>query len=204
MQHSLNRQWWNGRLRHAISFARALVAACCLSACGTSQSTNSVDGQTDAIAEAPVQYDQDSWQKVIPEDCLHFTDGCNQCSRSAEGGVAACTRKTCFHYEMPRCLDETEAKKPDNFRKLHYSCEGGAELWVFYDEYRSGDSRVKLTSEQVYLSDSSVNTAYLLTRTPSASGEKYTNGKVTYFAKAGEAMVMAGGAKRHQGCKLTD
>ena len=193
-------------LRRVLSAAGLIALTCLLGACGTSQPVQSVQQQADVVVTADTEnrYDQNSWRDIVPASCLHFTDGCNQCTRSAEGGVAACTRKACFKYEMPRCLDGSAAKKPDTFRKLHYRCADDTELWVFYDEYRADDTRVKLTSEQVYLSDSRLQTAYLLTRTPSASGEKYTNGKITYFAKDGEAMVMEGDAKRYESCTLTE
>ncbi|HEY7774250.1 MAG TPA: MliC family protein [Marinagarivorans sp.] len=193
-------------LRCVLSVIGLIAATCTLGACGASQPVQSVEQQAGiaAATETATSYDQNSWREIIPESCLHFTDGCNQCTRSAEGGVAACTRKACFKYEMPRCLDGVAQRKPDSFRKLHYSCDNGVDLWVFYDEYRTDDMRVKLTSEQVYLSDSSLHTAYLLTRVPSASGEKYTNGKITYFAKGSEAMVMEGDTKRHQRCTLTE
>jgi len=56
------------------------------------------------------KYDQDSWKSMIDASCTTFFDGCNNCVRAdgAEGDedLAACTRKFCPEYEMPRCMDD--------------------------------------------------------------------------------------------------
>jgi hypothetical protein len=57
-----------------------------------------------------IRYDANSWKTMIPDTCLHYFDGCNICRRSAAGEVAACTRKACYQYRKPECLDaKTEA-----------------------------------------------------------------------------------------------
>ena len=61
--------------------------------------------QTAEEPAAPESYDQNSWQTMIPETCLSFFDGCNNCRREAGSDIAACTRKFCPEYEKPRCLD---------------------------------------------------------------------------------------------------
>lgn len=51
-------------------------------------------------------YDQNSWKTIIPASCQSFFDGCNNCRRSSDGVIAACTRKYCQTYSRPVCLDE--------------------------------------------------------------------------------------------------
>ena len=50
-------------------------------------------------------YDMNSWKSVIPDSCLSFFDGCNNCRRAEAGKIAACTRKYCETYSKPVCLD---------------------------------------------------------------------------------------------------
>jgi len=50
-------------------------------------------------------YDHNSWKTMIPDSCLSFSDGCNNCRRSLPGSMAACTRKACSVYQKPVCLD---------------------------------------------------------------------------------------------------
>lgn len=56
------------------------------------------------------QYSADSWKTMIPGSCTAFFDGCNTCQRAEGSEVAACTKKFCQKYEMPRCLDEEEVE----------------------------------------------------------------------------------------------
>jgi hypothetical protein len=56
-------------------------------------------------------YNYNSWKSMIPDTCLSFYDGCNNCRRNKPGGVAACTRKACDKYEKPVCLDKTNQGK---------------------------------------------------------------------------------------------
>jgi len=51
-------------------------------------------------------YDHNSWKTMIPDSCLSFNDGCNNCRRSSPDIMAACTRKACAEYQKPVCLDE--------------------------------------------------------------------------------------------------
>lgn len=44
---------------------------------------------------------------MIPETCQSFFDGCNNCTRTADG-EAACTEMFCERYEMPKCLDDEQ------------------------------------------------------------------------------------------------
>lgn len=52
-----------------------------------------------------VTYNQDSWKEIISEDCQHFFDGCNSCSKS-EDWEAICTKMFCEVYEEPKCTDD--------------------------------------------------------------------------------------------------
>ena len=49
----------------------------------------------------------DSWKTMIPATCQSFFDGCNNCTRTADG-EAACTEMFCERYEMPKCLDDEQ------------------------------------------------------------------------------------------------
>ena len=61
-------------------------------------------------------YDADSWKEIISEDCMHFFDGCNSCSRVEwEEWVAACTMMYCEVYEEPRCTDDETTEEPEIF-----------------------------------------------------------------------------------------
>jgi uncharacterized protein YceK len=68
---------------------------------GMSQTSSNTEEQSQA-------YNTNSWKTMIPDSCLSFFDGCNNCRRSAAGEVAACTRKACFKYQKPRCLDNVK------------------------------------------------------------------------------------------------
>lgn len=77
-----------------------------LSACSASDTTQP-EAADDAMSESSVAaYDQNSWETLIPESCLSFFDGCNNCRRNPENGLTACTKKFCQQYEQPVCLDE--------------------------------------------------------------------------------------------------
>ncbi len=53
----------------------------------------------------------ESRKTLIPETCQSFFDGCNHCTRMANG-EAACTRMLCEKYEMPKCTDEELSEEP--------------------------------------------------------------------------------------------
>jgi hypothetical protein len=72
------------------------IGVCLLAGCSTGPQS------------AASSYDANSWKTMIPESCLRFYDGCNNCRRSAAGEVAACTRKACVKYQKPRCLDDVK------------------------------------------------------------------------------------------------
>ncbi|WP_101759026.1 hypothetical protein [Oceanicoccus sp. KOV_DT_Chl] len=54
------------------------------------------------------EYHANSWETMIPESCLSYFDGCNNCRRSADGKTAACTRKACLNYQKPQCMDNEQ------------------------------------------------------------------------------------------------
>jgi hypothetical protein len=54
-------------------------------------------------------YDQNSWKTMIPDSCMSFFDGCNNCQRIEGEAEAACTRMYCETYGKPECRDEKEA-----------------------------------------------------------------------------------------------
>ena len=158
----------------------------------------------------PTRYDQNSWQELIPEDCVAFFDGCNTCRRSPGTGVAACTRKACAAYTRPYCMDEgadVEAESvPGGDRSLaaqtlRYTCSGNRAFTVSYGAYRSGNRIVALSADEVMFSDPQTQTARRLQRVRSASGERYSDGRMTLFAKGGEAFVKEGSEKRYTDCR---
>jgi hypothetical protein len=80
-------------------FISHLLGACSISS-----------NRDDSTASQPQEtiYNHDSWKTMIPDSCLTFFDGCNNCRRSAAGEVAACTRMACIKYKKPRCLDDAK------------------------------------------------------------------------------------------------
>jgi hypothetical protein len=57
------------------------------------------------VSTTQMGYDMNSWKSIIPDSCLSFFDGCNNCRRAEAGKIAACTRKYCETYSRPVCLD---------------------------------------------------------------------------------------------------
>jgi len=57
-------------------------------------------------------YDSESWKTIIPDSCNSFFDGCNTCTRSEGSDLVACTKKGCFGYQEPRCLDDENRSGP--------------------------------------------------------------------------------------------
>jgi len=149
-------------------------------------------------------YTQESWREMIPEDCMAYFDGCNTCRRNPQNGIAACTRKACFAYAKPYCMDDAASPTDvadDGYRVVPYVCEGGNRFSVSYGDYRSGDQRMRLQPDQVVLSDRQRHTAYLMSRVVSASGEKYSDGTLTLFGKGDEALVDENGERLCANCK---
>jgi hypothetical protein len=74
-----------------------------------------------------LSYDENSWQNLIADSCQNFFDGCNQCTRMADG--AACTRMFCDTYAEPYCTDEDDViveATPDAV------VDSGADVRAFY------------------------------------------------------------------------
>ncbi len=155
-----------------------------------------------AVSEDSV-YDANSWKTLIPASCQRFSDGCNQCVRNAETGNAACTRKACFTYGKPQCLDgrdNTSTGTPEAAAALYgggaaagqgvlFQCQNGHQFQLFYKVYQAGDMRMKLQDDQVMLSDRQTHSAHLLTRVPSASGSRYQGDGLELWNKGKEAIV---------------
>lgn len=72
-------------------------------------------------------YDQKSWETIIEDTCVSFSDGCNTCRRMPDGG-AACTRKGCSRYEKPKCLDEETASEGVKSEYIGLTVEEASEL----------------------------------------------------------------------------
>ena len=155
------------------------------------------------------QYGQDSWKTRISESCLSFFDGCNNCRRNPQTGIAACTRKACARYAKPVCLDDTGAGAQMNAPasgtsgKAHsvtYSCESGARVSADYGEYVADDQRLKLKPDEIMFRDHQTHTAALLARQRSASGERYGKGGLVFWAKGDEAFVLRDGDRLYTNC----
>lgn len=148
-------------------------------------------------AKVPASYDANSWKSIIADSCQSFFDGCNQCRREPGAEVAACTRKACFEYQEPYCLD----RRAGEFTHVRYQCKEGERFEVFYGEYRADDMRVKLEENEVWLSNTQTHTAHRLQRVQAASGEKFSDGSVTYWQKNNSAIVLIDEATHYMDCQ---
>jgi len=84
------------KMNKLLTTTLSLGAVLLLAGCGTQNS-----GPTIQLVNP------DSWKTMIPETCQSFFDGCNNCTRTADG-EAACTEMFCERYEMPKCLDDEQ------------------------------------------------------------------------------------------------
>ena len=175
-----------------------LLLLCLLSACATAEAPGEMATEDGAGA---MQYDMNSWQSMIDEQCRSFFDGCNNCIREP-GKAGACTMKACATYQRPRCLDEVaQSGEPMAPKRVQYVCDGGSRFSVSYREYVQDDQRLRLRDDEVMLSDRQTHTAYRLQRERSASGEKYTDSAgLQFFARGDEAMVIRQGEKLYSNC----
>lgn len=186
----MTKYWWVGS-----------ILAILLTGCGPEQTAPAAGTPSNDPAESkeePMVYGPDSWKSLIPEACLHFFDGCNTCTRSPGSDIAACTRKACMTYKEPRCLDEQTSEA--EFQSMSYTCDGGETFTVFRGEYRGGDMRVKLEADEIWMSDAQTRTAYRMQRVRSASGEKYSDGDISFWTKGAEAMVQKGDNVLYKAC----
>jgi membrane-bound inhibitor of C-type lysozyme len=176
-----------------------MILAVLISACGTKQ--DPVVAPEPAATAAP-EYDMNSWKTIIGDECRSFSDGCNNCFREP-GKMAACTRKACFTYQQPRCLDEAAAAESAVAgKRVDYSCDAASTFSVSYHEYVQDDQRIRLQESEIMFSDHQTGRDYRLQRAPSASGEQYVDSTgFKFFAKGDEALVMEQDARLYSGCK---
>ena len=176
-----------------------MMLAILVSACATKQ--DSAVMSEPVMAAAP-EYDMNSWKTIIGDECRSFSDGCNNCFREP-GKMAACTRKACFTYQQPRCLDEVAAAESAVAgKRLDYSCDAASTFSVSYHEYVQDDQRIRLQESEIMFSDHQTGRDYRLQRAPSASGEQYVDSTgFKFFAKGDEALVMEQDARLYSGCK---
>jgi hypothetical protein len=99
------------RLRHVQRYGtlalKVMVIGALLVGCASEVDKPSA---TTALPATEQGYDADSWRSIIPISCEHYSDGCNLCNRNPESGLTACTRKACFTYQRPECLDDSRAE----------------------------------------------------------------------------------------------
>ena len=81
-------------------------------------------------------------------------------------------------------------KKVNDGKTYKYRCEDGAEFTANIHQY----------GDQVIVRKD--NKHYILDITPSASGEKYTDGMNTFFSKGDESVLEIDGDKEYRGCKV--
>jgi membrane-bound inhibitor of C-type lysozyme len=177
-----------------------ITMAILVSACGAKQDPAAKAEL--AVAAAP-EYDMNSWKTIIGDECRSFNDGCNNCFREP-GKMAACTRKACFTYQQPRCLDEeAAAESAPAARRVDYACDAATTFSVDYHEFVQDDQRVRLQESEIMFSDHQTHKVYRLQRAPSASGEQYVDSAgFKFFAKGDEALVMEQDSRLYSGCKI--
>lgn len=201
-----------------VACKKSADASAAVSEAKVAQKMKQDGAQTNATAEPPVaqaekelsskepeQYQMDSWKSIIPDNCVVFYDGCNQCRRSPGSDMAACTKRMCVRFDKPKCIKMADGEGGAPLsrvpRLLEYHCDQGR-FKVFYDEYRTDDQRMKLAENQMMISDLQSRTTYLLTREKSASGIKYQNDSVTFWGKGSEAVVAINGEKAYDNCMM--
>lgn len=106
---------------------------------------------------------------------------------------AACTRRACFRYEKPRCLDPEP--NPDNV--ISFRC-GDRTLDMYRHHYAVGHQTGNLAGDQIALREHNIEPVTVMTRTESASGEKYAGGNMQFWIKGNEAMWLVDNTSR--GC----
>jgi membrane-bound inhibitor of C-type lysozyme len=151
-------------------------------------------------------YDADSWKTMIPASCQSYFDGCNQCRRGETEATSACTRKACAVYQKPRCTDEpimegSMGGPPFAGKLVNFSCDEGAKLRVYYQQYVSGDMLVALAEDEIMLVDQQTHSAHRLRQQRAASGAKYASDKLEFWEHGGEAMVRKDGERLYANCK---
>jgi membrane-bound inhibitor of C-type lysozyme len=181
-----------------------MILALIVSACGAKQ--DPVATPEPAVAAVPAvtsEYDMNSWESIIGDECRSFNDGCNNCFREP-GKMAACTRRACRDYQRPRCLDEeAAADSAAAARRIDYTCDADKSFSVSYHEFVQDDQPVRLNVSEIMFSDHQTHRNYRLQREPSASGEQYVDSAgFKFFAKGDEALVMEQDSRLYSGCKV--
>lgn len=179
MQHALSKY-----LPYAFAASFAIILGFSFTGCASSGKSGASSGN----------YSSESWRDLIPASCVSYFDGCNNCTRNPQTGDTACTRKACTEYYKPRCLDGTEGMSdaPQGPRVLEFRCNNNKRFTVFYGNYIIGDKTVRLPDSQAVFVDGKTRIAEAMTRQPSASGEKYVSGELTFWLKDGKAVVDKG------------
>lgn len=183
-------QWAKYVQMTGLAVLMAMVSACSLP---------SGNGKRDAGPVAPPvaaleqQFHDQSWQTLIAEDCMQYFDGCNNCTRTENSSVAACTEKMCVEYRKPVCLD-----RPD---QLTWHCPNQQNFTVFYKTFPTAEGKRTLNEGEIMLFDSQTLTSSLLIREPSGSGEKYSGSGLLFWEKGGEARLQRDGKSLYGACQ---
>nr|WP_243760588.1 MliC family protein [Aestuariicella hydrocarbonica] len=85
---------------------------------------------------------------------------------------------------------------------MEYECDGGNHFLVFYKQYVVDNERLELNQNQVMLSDRQTQTVSLLTRVPSASGERYQGDGLDYWSQGDAAMVRKDEQPLYRNCVI--
>lgn len=189
-------------------FLSASLLIGCSDTGGSDESTAGPGSGPEPSPPAAVQeeYGANSWRDLIPDSCLNFYDGCNNCTRPEAGADAACTRRACFTYGQPRCLDdqaagEDEPQSSSINRTEAFQCDDGNRFSVVFGEYIADDQRVKLDADQIVLRDAQTHTATFMNLAPSASGARYLGDGLEFWSKGREAMVNRNGENLYSNCR---
>ena len=85
-----------------------------------------------------------------------------------------------------------KAKEPGSSNSTEYTCEDGKKLHITYLPKREEAHRVRVQFEGVQ---------YDLERVPSGSGEKYSNGKFTWWSKGSSGFLEIDDVIVIKGCR---
>ncbi len=173
-----------------------LMGAFFLASCASQQ-----QAPDDVPIPPSVVFDKNSWKATIADSCQSFYDGCNSCMRGEDSEVIACTRRYCHAYTQPTCMDEQAANNTPTSNTLTYTCPNEHTFLFVTGLYTSGDQRVALNNDQAMLVDQKTHIATPLERKISASGEKFSNEKITFWIKGKEALLLEGDDIIYQSCQ---
>lgn len=129
--------------------------------------------------DANRDYHANSWRSHINESCHTYFDGCNTCTRDSDTGITACTRKACDQYQQPKCLDDVASVVGP--KTIQFRCVDNKHFKMFYGVYTIGDKAIKLDDSQAVFVDGATRIAEVMTRQPSASGDKFVSGDTTLW-----------------------